>query len=205
MAILLDKQHQKNFSARLIRSSYWFKINSTFFRLIVPKTNFFAIFTLSNKLKYFAMSLYEKVENDIKAAMLAKEKEKLEALRAIKAAFLLAKTEKGASETLSEDTELKVIQKLVKQRKESAELYRNGGRNELADSEMFQAEVISQYLPAQMSEAEIEAEVRKIVEAVGAKGPQDMGKVMGTANKQLSGKAESRVIAQKVKEILASL
>ena len=205
MAILLDKQHQKNFSARPIRSSYWFKINSTFFRLIVPKTNFFAIFTLSNKLKYFAMSLYEKVENDIKAAMLAKEKEKLEALRAIKAAFLLAKTEKGAAETLSEDTELKVIQKLVKQRKESAELYRNGGRNELADSEMFQAEVISQYLPAQMSEAEIEAEVRKIVEAVGAKGPQDMGKVMGTANKQLSGKAESRVIAQKVKEILASL
>ena len=94
------------------------------------------------------MSLFEKVENDIKAAMLAKEKEKLEALRAIKAAFLLAKTEKGASETLSEDTELKVIQKLVKQRKESAELYRNGGRNELADSEMFQAEVISQYLPA---------------------------------------------------------
>ncbi len=151
------------------------------------------------------MSLYEKVENDIKAAMLAKEKEKLEALRAIKAAFLLAKTEKGASEILSEDTELKVIQKLVKQRKESAELYRNGGRNELADSEMFQAEVISQYLPAQLSEAEIETEVRKIVEAVGAKGPQDMGKVMGTANKQLSGKAESRVIAQKVKEILASL
>ena len=82
-----------------------------------------------------------------------------------------------------------MIQKLVKQRKESAELYRNGGRNELADSEMFQAEVISQYLPAQLSEAEIEAEVRKIVEAVGAKGPQDMGKVMGTANKQLSGKA----------------
>ena len=151
------------------------------------------------------MSIYEQVENDIKAAMLAKEKEKLEALRAIKAAFLLAKTEKGAAETLSEDTELKVIQKLVKQRKESAELYRNGGRNELADSEMFQAEVISQYLPAQMSEAEIEAEVRKIVEAVGAKGPQDMGKVMGTANKQLSGKAESRVIAQTVKEILASL
>ena len=137
--------------------------------------------------------------------MLAKEKEKLEALRAIKAAFLLAKTEKGAAETLSEDTELKVIQKLVKQRKESAELYRSGGRNELADSEMFQAEVISQYLPAQLSEAEIEVEVRKIVEAVGAKGPQDMGKVMGSANKQLSGKAESRVIAQKVKDILASL
>ena len=151
------------------------------------------------------MSLFEKVENDIKAAMLAKEKEKLEALRAIKAAFLLAKTEKGAAETLSEETELKVIQKLVKQRKESAELYRNGGRNELADSELFQAEVISKYLPAQLSEAEIETEVRKIVEAVGAKGPQDMGKVMGTANKQLSGKAESRVIAQKVKDILASL
>ncbi|MBO4602604.1 MAG: GatB/YqeY domain-containing protein [Salinivirgaceae bacterium] len=151
------------------------------------------------------MSLYEKVENDIKTAMLAKEKEKLEALRAIKAAFLLAKTEKGASETLSEDVELKVIQKLVKQRKESAELYKSNGRNDLSDKELFEAEVISTYLPAQLSEAEIEAEVRKVVEAVGAKGPQDMGKVMGMANKQLSGKAESRVVAQKVKEILASL
>jgi len=151
------------------------------------------------------MSLYEKVENDIKAAMLAKEKEKLEALRAIKAAFLLAKTEKGASETLSEETELKVIQKLVKQRKESAELYKSNGRNDLSDKELFEAEVIATYLPAQLSEAEIEAEVRKVIEAVGAKGPQDMGKVMGVANKQLSGKAESRLVAQKVKEILASL
>ena len=151
------------------------------------------------------MSLYQKVENDIKAAMLAKEKEKLEALRAIKAAFLLAKTEKGASETLSEDVELKVIQKLVKQRKESAELYKSNGRNDLSDKELFEAEVIATYLPAQLSEDEIEAEVRKVVEAVGAKGPQDMGKVMGMANKQLSGKAESRVVAQKVKEILASL
>ena len=151
------------------------------------------------------MSLYQKVENDIKSAMLAKEKEKLEALRAIKAAFLLAKTEKGASETLSEDVELKVIQKLVKQRKESAELYKSNGRNDLSDKELFEAEVIATYLPAQLSEAEIETEVRKVVEAVGAKGPQDMGKVMGIANKQLSGKAESRVVAQKVKEILASL
>lgn len=151
------------------------------------------------------MSLYEKVENDIKAAMLAKEKEKLEALRAIKAAFLLAKTEKGASETLSEETELKVIQKLVKQRKESAELYKSNGRNDLSDKELFEAEVIATYLPAQLSETEIEAEVRKVIEAVGAKGPQDMGKVMGVANKQLSGKAESRLVAQKVKEILASL
>ena len=151
------------------------------------------------------MSLYEKVEGDIKTSMLAKEKEKTEALRAVKAAFLLAKTEKGASDTLSDDTELKVIQKLVKQRKESAELYKQSGRDDLEQKELFEAEIISQYLPAQLSESEIEVEVRKIIAAVGAKGPQDMGKVMGTANKQLSGKAEGRVIAQKVKEVLASL
>lgn len=151
------------------------------------------------------MSLFEQVENDIKAAMLAKEKEKLEALRAIKAAFLLAKTEKGASDTLSADTELKVVQKLVKQRRESAELYKQNNREDLYQKEIAEANVIAAYLPAQMSEAEVEAEVRKIIAAVGATGPQDMGKVMGNATKQLNGKAESRLIAQKVKEILASL
>jgi uncharacterized protein len=151
------------------------------------------------------MALFEKIESDIKAAMLAKEKEKLEALRAVKAAFLLAKTEKGASETLSEDTELKIIQKLVKQRKESAEVYKTNGRDDLADKESMEASVIEQYLPKQLSEAEIESEVKKIIAQVGAKSPQDMGKVMGVATKQLSGKADGKTISAKVKEILATL
>jgi uncharacterized protein len=151
------------------------------------------------------MSLYEKVEGDIKAAMLAKEKEKLEALRAVKAAFLMAKTEKGASDVLSEETEIKIIQKLVKQRKESAEIYKTNNREELYAKEMNEATVIEQYLPKQMSDAEIEAEVKKIIATVGAKGPQDMGKVMGMASKQLSGKADGKAISQKVKEILALL
>ena len=151
------------------------------------------------------MTLEQQVQEDIKQAMKAKDTVAMNATRAIKGQILLFKTSEGGSKEVTDGDILNMIRKLVKQRKESAERYRSGGRNELADSEMFQAEVISQYLPAQLSEAEIEAEVRKIVEAVGAKGPQDMGKVMGTANKQLSGKAESRVIAQKVKEILASL
>jgi uncharacterized protein len=151
------------------------------------------------------MSLYEKIEGDIKAAMLAKEKEKLEALRAVKAAFLVAKTEKGASDVLSEDTELKIIQKLVKQRKESAEIYKTNGREELYTKEMNEALVIEHYLPKQLSEAEIEAEVKKIITAVGAKGPQDMGKVMGVASKQLGGKADGKTISLKVKDILAAL
>lgn len=151
------------------------------------------------------MSFFEKIENDIKAAMLSKEKERLEALRAVKAAFLLAKTEKGASDVLSEETELKVMQKLVKQRKESAEVYAQNGRQELADKELFEANVIAEYLPKQMSEAEIEAEIRKIAAAIGAAGPQDMGKMMKEARTQLNGKADGSVIAQKVKDVLASL
>ena len=151
------------------------------------------------------MSLYERVESDIKAAMLAKEREKLDALRAIKAAFLLAKTEKGASETLSEDTELKIVQKLLKQRKESAEIYKANNREELYAKEMGEAAVLEQYLPKQMGDAEIEAEVKKVIASVSAKGPQDMGKVMGMATKQLSGKADGKIISQKVKDILAAM
>lgn len=151
------------------------------------------------------MSLFDQVNSDIKTAMLAKEKEKLEALRAIKAAFLVANTEKGASDELNDDAAIKIIQKLVKQRKDSAELYKTNNRPELYEKEMNEAKVIEQYLPAQLSEAEIEAAVKIVIAQVGATGPQDMGKVMGVASKQLAGKAEGKAISQKVKELLANL
>jgi uncharacterized protein YqeY len=149
------------------------------------------------------MSLFERVNEDIKNAMLSKEKEKLEALRSVKAAFLLAKSEKGASETLSPDTELKVVQKLVKQRKESADIYLAQGRKDLSDKEMFEASVIEQYLPKQISAEELNAVLKGIIEKVGAKAPFDMGKVMGVASKELAGKADGKLIAETVKGLLA--
>ncbi len=137
--------------------------------------------------------------------MLAKEKEKLEPLRAVKAAFLMAKTEKGAGDELSDEAEIKIIQRLVKQRKDSAEVYKTNNREELHAKEVFEAEIISRYLPAQLSEQEIEEQVRAIIAKVGATGPQDMGKVMGVASKQMAGKAEGRMISTVVKEVLAAL
>jgi len=151
------------------------------------------------------MSLFDQINDDIKKAMLAKEKEKLEALRSIKAAFLVAKTEKGASDVLSEDAEIKIIQKLVKQRKDAAEVYKANNREELYAKEAAEAQIIEQYLPAQMSDDEVSKAINAIIAQVGAKGPQDMGKVMGVASKQLSGKAEGKVISLKVKELLAAL
>ncbi|MDA3890420.1 MAG: GatB/YqeY domain-containing protein [Salinivirgaceae bacterium] len=151
------------------------------------------------------MSLSDKINADIKSAMLAKEKEKLEALRSVKAAFMLAKTEKGSSDVLSEEAELKIVQKLVKQRKDSAEVYKTNDRQELYEKEISEAQIIQQYLPAQMTEEKVAEAIKAIVLEVGALGPQDMGKVMGVASKRLGGKAEGRIIAQKVKEILASL
>jgi len=118
--------------------------------------------------------------------MLAKEKEKLEALRAVKAAFMLAKTEKGSGDELSDEQELKIVQKLVKQRKDAGELYKANDREELYQKEIDEAKVIEQYLPAQMSEEEVAEAVKAIVAEVGAAGPQDMGKVMGVASKKLS-------------------
>jgi uncharacterized protein YqeY len=147
------------------------------------------------------MSLEEKINADIKSAMLAKEKEKLEALRAVKSAILLAKSEKAGSE-VSEDAELKLLQKLVKQRKEAAEIYVNQSRQDLADIEMFQAKVIEQFLPAQMSEAEVEKIIQTIITETGASGIKDMGKVMGTASKQLAGKADGKLISEIVKRML---
>ena len=141
------------------------------------------------------------IQQDIKAAMLAKEKTRLESLRAIKAAILLAKTADG-SESISDEAVIKIIQKLVKQRKETAEIYKQQNREELAANELAEAAAMEVYLPKQLSEAEIEEELKKIIAQVGATGPQDMGKVMGTATKALAGKAEGRVISALVKKLL---
>ena len=148
------------------------------------------------------MSLFYTISEDIKKAMLAKEKEKLEALRAVKAAFLLARTNAGVGGELLPEEELKIVQKLVKQRKESAEIYQQQNRQDLADKELLEASVIEQYLPAQMSEQELETVLKSIIERVGAKTPADMGKVMGVATKELSGKADGKSISIKVKQLL---
>ena len=147
------------------------------------------------------MSMELQIQQDIKAAMLAKEKTRLESLRAIKAAILLAKTADG-SESISDEAVVKIIQKLVKQRKETAEIYKQQNREELAANELAEAAAMEVYLPKQLSEAEIEEELKKIIAQVGATGPQDMGKVMGTATKALAGKAEGRVISALVKKML---
>ena len=148
------------------------------------------------------MSLFEKINEDLKKAMKAREKEKLEAIRAVKAAFLLAKSDKGATAVLTEDEELKIIQKLVKQRNESAEIYKSQNRNDLYEKEILEAQVISGYLPRQLSGEELTKLLLNIIQSVGASGIRDMGKVMGVATKELAGKAEGKMIAAKVKELL---
>ena len=146
------------------------------------------------------MALEEKIYADIKSAMLAKEASKLEALRAIKSAILLLKT---SAEGLNDDTEIKALQKMVKQRKETADLYVTQNRKDLADVELAQASVIEAYLPQQMGEDEVKAEIAKIITTVGATSPSDMGKVMGVASKQLAGKADGKLISTIVKELLS--
>ncbi|HEY5823226.1 MAG TPA: GatB/YqeY domain-containing protein [Cyclobacteriaceae bacterium] len=150
------------------------------------------------------MSLKTQIDSDIKQAMLAKNKEELEALRSIKSMILLAETEKGVSADITSEAESKLLMKAAKQRKESAEIFQKENRAELAQRELVQLEVINRYLPKQLSEEEIVAEVKKIIEQVGAKGPQDMGKVMGTATKQLAGKADGKVISELVKKLLSA-
>lgn len=150
------------------------------------------------------MSLKQQIDNDIKKAMLAKNKEELEALRAVKSLILLAETDKGSAGDISSDTENKLLQKAVKQRKESADIFMQQGRQELADKETFQLEVISRYLPKQLSEEQVVAALKNIIDQVGAKGPQDMGKVMGAATKALSGQAEGKVISELVKKLLTA-
>ena len=149
------------------------------------------------------MSLQTKVMEALKEAMKAKDTVALESLRAIKSAILLAKTEAGAAEELSEADELKLLQKLVKQRKDSAALYAQQGRNDLAEPELAQMAVIEKFLPAQLSEAEVETALRGIINQVGATTPKDMGKVMGVATKQLAGKTDGKLISEIVKRLLS--
>lgn len=149
------------------------------------------------------MALEITINQDIKSAMLAKESGKLEALRAVKAAILLAKTEKGGGDTLTEDAEIKILQKLVKQRRETAEIYTQNNRPELAEKEIFEAGIIEAYLPKQMSADEVRAAVGAIISQTGAAGMKDMGKVMGIASKQLAGQCAGNVLSGIVKELLA--
>jgi len=150
------------------------------------------------------MRLKQQIDNDIKKAMLSKNKEELEALRSIKSLILLAETDKSATGEISSDVENKLLQKAVKQRKESSDIFQQQGRKDLADKENFQLEVISRYLPKQLSEEEIADRLKVIIEQVGAKGPQDMGKVMGNATKALSGLADGKLISETVKKLLTS-
>lgn len=149
------------------------------------------------------MRLAEKINNDIKQAMLAKDKRKLEALRAIKSGLLLLKTGKDISSgEIPESVELQLLQKLVKQRREAAEIYSSKGRNDLAEEEAFQAGIIEQYLPAQMDDEEVKNVVRDIIAETGATSLKDMGKVMGAAAKRLAGKADNKKISSIIKELL---
>jgi uncharacterized protein YqeY len=148
------------------------------------------------------MELFDIISNDIKEAMKAKDKVALDTLRNIKKVLLEAKTAPGANDTVSDDTAIKLIQKLVKQGKESAELYSSQNRPELAAEELAQVAVMEKYLPKQMSEEEVATVLKEIIAQTGAAGPQDMGKVMGVATKQLAGKAEGRMISAIVKQQL---
>lgn len=143
------------------------------------------------------------IDQEIKQAMLAKNQAKLRGLRAIKAALLLAKTEKGTSEEITEETELKILQKLIKQRRESSDIYKQQERADLALIEDEEIEVINNFLPKQMERSEVEAVIAQIISDTGSTSVKDMGKVMGMANKQLAGKADGKLIAEVVKTQLA--
>ena len=147
--------------------------------------------------------MFDRISNDIKDAMKAKDKVRLETLRNLKKVFLEAKTAPGANDTLTDDAAMKIMQKLVKQGKDSATLYNEQGRADLAEAELAQVAVIEAYLPKQMSAEELEAALKAIIAEVGAEGPKDMGKVMGTATKKLAGLAEGRAISAMVKQLLA--
>jgi uncharacterized protein YqeY len=143
------------------------------------------------------------IDQEIKKAMLAKNSAQLRGLRAIKAALLLAKTEKGSSEEITEETELKILQKLIKQRRESADIYKAQNRPDLLEKEEAELAVIEQFLPKQLTEDEVKAKLQEIITRVVASGPSDMGKVMGVATKELAGQADGRVVSTLVKGLLA--
>ncbi|MEC3878920.1 GatB/YqeY domain-containing protein [Parapedobacter sp. 10938] len=149
------------------------------------------------------MALQDTIDQAIKSAMLAKDNSRLRGLRAIKAAILLVKTEKGPSETLTEATEISVLQKLAKQRRESAEIYQQQSRDDLYTIEMEELSVIEEYLPKQLSQGEVEEIVKQIIAETGATGPKEMGKVMGLANQRLAGKADGKTISAIAKALLA--
>ncbi len=148
------------------------------------------------------MNLFDQISNDIKEAMKARDKVRLEALRNVKKYFLEAKTAPGAADELTDDAALKIIQKLVKQGKDSATLYTEQDRADLAEAELAQVAAIEVYLPKQMTEEELTAALQSIIAETGAAGPKDMGRVMGIATKQLAGRAEGRSVSAKVKELL---
>lgn len=148
------------------------------------------------------MSLKTKIEAGMKEAMLGKEKDRLRTLRAIKSQILLAESEKGASGELTEESESKILQKAAKQRKDSLEIYETQNREDLAEVERIELRIIKEFLPKQLSEEEVETSVKEIIGQVGATGPQDMGKVMGTATKQLGGLADGKMISQIARKLL---
>lgn len=149
------------------------------------------------------MDLEKTINDEIKSAMISKNEVRLRSLRAIKAALLLAKTEKGSSPTLSEDQEIKILQKLVKQRKDSAQIYKDQNRPDLLQIEEEEIKVIEEFLPAQLSEDEIRSVIQKIIDTTQASSIKDMGKVMGLASQSLAGKAENKTIANIVRELLS--
>jgi uncharacterized protein YqeY len=148
------------------------------------------------------MSLQENIDRDIKSAMLSKDSARLRGLRAIKAALLVAKTEKGASDQLTEDAEIKVLQKLIKQRRESADIYKTQQRDDLYQIELEEMQVIETYLPEQLGRDEIVTYIKDAIQRSGATTIKDMGKVMGIVNKELAGKADGKTISELVKELL---
>lgn len=148
------------------------------------------------------MTLKQRIDADIKQAMLAKDKARLQALRGIKSLIMLAETEKGGTEGISQDTELKLLTKSAKQRRESAELYAKQGRTDLEQIELAELAVIEEYLPKQLDEGDLRARLVEIIQRVGATGPSDMGKVMGVASKELAGQADGRAISQAVGALL---
>ncbi|MFC5270628.1 GatB/YqeY domain-containing protein [Adhaeribacter terreus] len=148
------------------------------------------------------MSLKERIEADIKQAMLAKDKVRLQALRSIKSQIMLAETEKGAAEALTPDAELKLLNKAAKQRRESAEVYKKQYRSDLEEVELAELAVIEEYLPAQLDEGDLRIKLYEIIQRVGATGPSDLGKVMGVAARELSGQADGKAISNAVNALL---
>ncbi|MBD5317378.1 MAG: GatB/YqeY domain-containing protein [Bacteroides sp.] len=151
------------------------------------------------------MNLFDTISNDIKKAMLAREKVRLETLRGIKKEFIEAKTAKGGDGSLSDEAAVKILAKMAKQRRETAAIYDEQNRPELRDNELAEAAVIEEYLPKQLTDEELDAEVRRIIAETGATGPKEMGKVMGVASKAFAGRADGKVVSAKVREILANM